>query len=271
MKKILPFLLVLSAYLACTPFEENDIDLPAQPAAPVFSMEILASDPNRVVVTDLSSGFFDRTWDFPGGIPAKSKRAVDTIFYPKAGDYTLTLFAAGQGGGGVSQSTKLVKIEQDATAQCDPQLGLLTGDCGPSGKCWTFSRAANAIVVGPVPGSSEWYKSPVNGLQDAQYDDRFCFYFDGSHFQYENNGQTIDPWNGYAAVPFTPPTDLTWFVSKGTGDMGVDQIVLPTGAFIGTWDSGPVYDIAKLSDTELVLRSKILNGTGWFEFTLVKN
>ncbi len=275
MKNILPLLTFLLALAACAPFEENDIDLPAQPAAPTFTAEYLNGDSNKVIVTNLSSGFFDYTFDFPGGIPAKSKRAVDTVYYTTAGDYVITLFAAGEGGGGVSKSSKIVSIAKDATSLCDPQVSLLTGDCDSPGKCWTFSHAAEAIRVGPVPGSEEWYKSPVNGLQDAQYDDQFCFYFVGAKFEYKNNGFSVDPWNQYAAVPYTPPANLTWLLLKGTGDGGKDQIVLPAGTFIGTWDSGPVYDIAGLTETELVLRSRIRkqDGTpadGWFEFTLVK-
>ncbi|MFN0033941.1 MAG: hypothetical protein ACKVUS_02670 [Saprospiraceae bacterium] len=275
MKKLFPFFVALLALAACTPFEENDIELPAQPAAPNFSLEFLTGDSNRVVVTNLSTGFFDHTFDFPGGIPAKSKRGVDTVFYTKAGDFVLTLHAAGEGGGGVSKSTKIVSISKDATALCDPMVSLLTGDCEAPGKCWTFTHAAEAVRVGPVPGSEEWYKSPVNGLQDAQYDDQFCFYFEGAKFEYNNNGFSVDPWNGYAVVPFAPPTNLTWLLLKGTGDGGKDQIVLPDGAFIGTWDSGPVYDIVSLTETELVLRSPLRkqDGTpadGWFEFTLVK-
>ncbi len=275
MKNILPLLLCFLAFAACTPFEEEDVNLPGQPAPPMFSVEFVSGDSNRVIVRNLSPGFFDQTYDFPGGIPVRSKRAVDTVFYTTAGSYVITLFAAGEGGGGVSQSSQVVNITNDATALCDPMISLLTGDCEAPGKCWTFTHAAEAIRVGPVPGSSEWYKSPVNGLQDAQYDDQFCFYFEGSRFQYENNGLTVDPWAGYTAVPFTPPTNHTWLISKGTGDGGLDQIILPMGAFIGTWDSGPVYDIATLTETELVLRSPIKNqngtpGTGWFEFTLLK-
>jgi hypothetical protein len=127
------------------------------------------------------------------------------------------------------------------------------------------------VRVGPTPGSSEWYTSPVNGLQAAQYDDAFCFYFDGGHFQYNNNGQTIDPWNGYIAVNFAPPTNLNWAISKGTGNGGSDQLILPEGAFLGVWDSGPVYDIVSVSETQLVVRSPIINTAGWFELTFVKN
>ncbi len=275
MKNTLLFFAVLLAWAACSPVKEDDVDLPPQPAAPAFSMEFISGDSNRVVVKSLSTGFFDQTFDFPGGIPAKSKHMVDTVFYSKAGDYVITLYAAGEGGGGVSKSSQVVKVTKDAVALCDPMVGLLTGSCEAPGKCWTFTHAAEAVRVGPTPGSKEWYKSPVNGLQATQYDDQFCFYFEGSKFQYSNNGMTVDPWNGYTPVPFTPPTNLTWTISKGTGDGGLDQIILPAGTFIGTWDSGPVYDIASLTETELVLRSLIRdqNGVptaGWFEFTLLK-
>ncbi len=275
MKKSLPTLAVLAFFAACSPFQDKDITLPAQPAAPDFSVEILAADPNRVVVKDLSTGFFDRAWAFPGGVPTGSKRAIDTVFFPKQGDYLISLHAAGEGGGGVSSASKSVQIANNAGTTCDPQLALLTGDCLSGGKCWTFSHAANAVIVGPTPGSNEWYKSPVNGLQAAQYDDQFCFFFDGSSFVYKNNDTTVDPWNGYAVVSFTPPTDLTYFISKGTGDGGLDQIVLPAGAFIGTWDSGSTYDIASLTEDKLVLRSPLrtqsgATAAGWFEFTLIK-
>lgn len=271
MKKI-AFLSILIALSMgnCAPYQEDDISLPPLPAAPLFSVEPVAGEPNRVVVKDLSTGFFSRVWDFPGGAPAKSTLAIDTVFYAKKGDYAITLYTAAEGGGGTSQASKTVNVAADATVACDPQTGLLTGDCGPSGKCWTFTHAAGAVRVGPQPGSSEWYTAPANGLQAAQYDDSFCFYIDGAHFVYDNNGQTVDPWNGYAAVDYTPPSDYTWFISKGTGQNGADQIVLPTGAFMGVWDSGPVYDIVSLTVDQLVVRSKIVNVDGWFELTFVR-
>ena len=59
-------------------------------------------------------------------------------------------------------------------------------------------------------------------------------------------------------------------ISKGTGAGGSDQLILPEGAFLGVWDSGPVYDIVSVSETQLVVRSKIINADGWFELTFVK-
>ncbi len=95
MKNTLFFFAFLLALAACAPVEEDDIELPDQPAAPTFSMEYLSGDSNRVIVKDISAGFFDHTFDFPGGIPAKSKRAVDTVFYTKAGDYLIGTWDSG--------------------------------------------------------------------------------------------------------------------------------------------------------------------------------
>ncbi|MBU6340576.1 MAG: hypothetical protein KGS48_03685 [Bacteroidetes bacterium] len=269
-KYILPVLLGFAFWVACHPYEADDVTLPALPAAPSFSINYVQGDSNRVVVTDNSTGYFERFWDFSGGVPGKSARAQDTIFYPKSGTYTITLYGSATGGAGTAQSVKVVNIKKDAQAQCDPQVSLLTGNCEAPGKCWTFSTAAGAVSVGPTPGSSEWYKSPLNGLQAAQYDDSFCFYFDNTHFQYYNNGGTVDPFNGYIVIPFNAPSDLKWILSKGTGAGGLDQILLPNGAFLGVMDSGPNYDIVSMTETTLVVRSKIINSTGWFELTFVK-
>ena len=270
MKKITTLSILALFFASCAPYEDDDISLPPLPAAPNFSIEMLAGEPNRVVVKDLSTGFFSRVWDFPGALPLKSTRSIDTVFYAKKGDYTITLYAAAEGGGGTAQASKTITIAEDATVPCDSQVGLLTGDCEPAGKCWTFTTAAGAVKVGPQPGSSEWFNSTANGLQAVQYDDSFCFYFDAAHFEYDNNGQTIDPWNGYIAVDYTPPSNYTWSISKGTGQGGADQIILPDGAFMGVWDSGPVYDIVSLTADKLVVRSKIINVDGWFELTFVR-
>jgi hypothetical protein len=270
MKYLSIFSLLAVLLFSCNPYEDSDVILPDPPAKPDFSIEVLQSDPNRVVVTDLSSGNFSRLWDFPGGVPATSKKQIDTVFFQNMGDYAITLHVSAENGGGTAQNTKSVNIAADAAPDCDPQIALLTGDCETPGKCWTFIHEAGAIKVGPTPGSSEWFTSQANGLQAEQYDDSFCFYFDGAHFEYDNNGQTIDPWNGYVPVAYTPPSDYTWLISEGTGANGEDQIILPNGAFLGVWDSGPVYDIVEVTETTLIVRSLISGGAGWFELTFEK-
>lgn len=255
---------------ACEPSIDEDIAIPALPEAPNISIEVSADNPNRIIVKDLSDNFFSRVWELPGGTPEVSTLQVDTILYQKAGDYEITLHASKVGGGGTAFAQESVFIEEDAVLDCSDEVTFLTGGCdNPSGKCWTFSRVAGAVTVGPDPGSSEWFSSPVDGLQNEQYDDSFCFTFEGSSFQYDNNGQTVDPFNGFAPVDFDPPTDLTYFLQEGGGGNGETRIVLPEDAFMGVWNSGPLYDIISLTEQELVVRSRITDADGWFDLYFI--
>lgn len=265
LKNIIWIFLGLSL-LACEPFEEDDISLPEGPSEPDFSITFLPDNPNTAVVEDLSSGNFARTWIFEGGTPESSNLAVDTVFFGLAGEYTISLHVSAEGGGGTAVSSKSVSIEEDAIIPCSDMLTMLTGGCDEGDiKCWTFTKAAGAITVGPFPGSGEWFTSTEDGLVPEQYDDSFCFAFVGNGFEYRNNGQTIDPFNGYVAIDYDPPSDYTWAIVPGAGYDGEDQIVLPEGAFMGVWDSGPLYDIVTLTENLLVVRSEIVNADGWFE------
>lgn len=267
MKKIqFLYILIIGTFISCQPFIEDDIELPALPEAPTFTMELDADDPNTVIVTDNSEGFFDRTWSFEGGQPMVSKNKQERVFFAKAGEYNITLYTAKEGGGGTSSTSKMVTIAEDATVSCTDPVTFLAGGCEEnSEKCWTFSHAAGAVTVGPIPGSGEWFTSTEDGLQAEQYDDAFCFKFEDAIFDYRNNGLTIDPWNGFAPVPYDPPAGQTWLLNPTGGQNGEMQIVLPEGAFIGVWDSGPIYDVVLLTETQLVLRTPILNVDGWFE------
>jgi hypothetical protein len=263
--------LILPVFWSCAPFEDPDIDIGPLPSAPNFSAEVMADDSNRVIIKVLSEGYFDLLWDLPGGEPKTSKKTVDTVLYRKAGTYPITLYVAGEGGGGTASAKKQVTIEKDATLPCDPTLSLLTGDCGAEGKCWTFSKVAGAITVGPTYGSGEWFTSTANGLVPDQYDDQYCFYFDGLVFEYNNNGLTVNPWDGYQAQPLDlPPGE--WIYIKGAGMNGRDQIILSNTHFMGTRDSDNVLDVVILTETQLVVRTRIAdqNGVpaaeGWFEF-----
>ncbi len=270
MNKYTLILLGIVLLSACDPSIDKDITIPALPEAPTMSIEVSSDDPNKIIIKDLSEGFFSRVWELPGATPDKSTLAIDTVLYRKAGSYTITLHAVKEGGGGTSSAAQTIFIEADAVLACSEETTFLTGGCDNLlGKCWTFSQLAGAVSVGPEPGSSEWFSSSDGGLEPTQYDDSFCFNFNGSAFTYLNNGQTIDPWNGYAPVDYSPPTDFTYFLESNGGPNGETRIVLPEGAFMGVWDSGPLYDIILLTEEELVVRSQIIGGAGWFDLYFV--
>jgi hypothetical protein len=265
--------IAVSVIMACAPDRDDDIHLGPAPQAPDFTARVMDSDSNRVIITNLSDGNFQLLWDLPGGIPKTSNKTVDTILYTDQGEYTITLYVSKSDGSGTTSAAKKINILRDAPLECSPKLELLTG-CGSAGKCWTFTTAAGAVKVGPTYGDFSWYTSPQNGLQDAQYDDKFCFTFLHFVFQNDNNGQSVNPWNGYAPEDYDPGISEFQFL-EGTGTDGRDQIILPDDQFMGTWDTDNVMDVMSLTADELVIRARIRaqDGTpaaeGWFELTFV--
>ena len=74
------------------------------------------------------------------------------------------------------EDTEACNYDANPTEACLYEDAL--GVCGGEGVfpelligSWQFSGVAGAISVGPDPYSDEWYSSPANGLQNAQYDD----------------------------------------------------------------------------------------------------
>lgn len=274
MNRILVFIIAILFIWACEPQKADDIDIGPLPEQPQLSLSFDENDPNRVIVEDNSTGFFNRLWVADGASPLTSTKQRDTFFYAKAGNYTITLHAAKIGGSGTSSTSQTITIDNDATVVCGPQIALLTGDCGSSGKCWKFSTVMGAITVGPTYGSGEWYRSPANGLVPEQMASSWCFHFEDASFEFINNGVTISPWDGYSAIPHDP-TPGPWQLSIGTGMNGVDQILLTPGQFMGTWDSNNVLDIVLLTEDQLVVRARIVDqqgvpaAEGWFEFYFV--
>ena len=199
---------------------------------------------------------------------------MDTILYTDAGEYTITLYVSKADGNGSAFASQKINILRDAPLDCSAKLELLTG-CGSARKCWTFTTAGGAIKVGPGYDDFSWYTSPEGGLQAAQYDDLYCFTFNDFVFENANNGQSVNPWNGYAAEDYNPDISEFQFL-EGTGGNGRDQIILPDDQFMGTWDTDNVLDVVTLTETELVVRGRIRmqNGTpaaeGWFEHTFIK-
>jgi PKD repeat protein len=274
MKHLAYILLFILGY-GCAPDREDTFNLTGEVAKPTISVEQVLNDGNRFVVKDLSTDNYIRLWDFDKGNPGISSKANDTVFYSKAGDYNITLHISKADGSGTNTVSKKVSVLQNAAATCSTKLGLLTGDCEAAGKCWTMSRKVEAVKVGPTYDDFSWFKSPVNGLQDAQYDDGFCFTFDGFVYQNKNNGASVDPWDGYKVKPYDPGKSEFIF-QEGTGINNRDQIIIPNDQFLGTWDNDNVMDIIKLTEKELVVRAKLRNkegvpaAEGWFELTLEK-
>ncbi len=262
------------AIAGCAPERDDDFSLPPTPEDPQFSVERVEGDSNRIVIRDLSEGNFQRFWSLPGGTPKSSTQVQDTILYTKTGEYTITLFVSKTNGSGTTSSSQKVVMTKDAAQECNTKLALLTGNCGPAGKCWTFSHAPGAVKVGPTYDDFSWYTAPADGLQAAQYDDGFCFTLENVVFENRNNGASVDPWDGYKVIPYDPGiADFTFL--EGTGIGGRDQLLIPDDQFMGVWDSDNLLDIVSLTETELIVRARQRdpNGVplaqGWFELVFM--
>jgi len=253
---------IVFGFVACEPFEEDGIDLPATPNAS-FSWSFLPGDENRVAFESNSGDGFIHFWDFGNGLTSNETR--DTVFYPLMGTYEVTYSVSNAGGMG--SSTQNIPIAQTVEIPCMGMLELLTG-CDNQ-KTWILSQDEAAIAVGPDPLSGEWFSSPAAGLVPEQYDDSYQFTFEGD-FVYSNNGGTVNPFEGFVVSELEVP-ELTYTFIEGTGLVGMGQIAVPTCWFMGTWDSGPVYDIVELTETRLVVVAPIqtgdcAQGDGFFTF-----
>lgn len=242
----------------CQPFVDEGIELPAPPTAEVNWFYL---DSNTVVFeADASEDVFMHLWSFGNG--QTSSEPNDTMIYYVEGNYPIQY--QGHAEGGMALFTDTVSIEKTLELPCEGTLALLTGCDNP--KSWKFAQDAGSIAIGPEPGSGEWYSSPAGGLTAWQYDDTWSLLEDGT-FVYDNNGGTMNPFDGYIETPMTVQPS-TFFLELGAGPNGEDQFTvgpLLTEAaqicgWMGVWDSGPVYTIAELTETRLVINGQQQSG-----------
>ncbi len=257
--------------LSCNESEDFSLTGPVPPE-PDFSVEALPDDPNRFVVTDLSSGNFSHLWDFGNeATPKTSTLKQDTVFYAKQGTYTIALHVTAADGNGTNYREQTVMVAEDAPLACSEDLVNLTDNC--TTKCWRLSNAAGSVSVGPEPLSSAWFAS--SGLEPTQLDDQWCLDIENSVFDYQNNGSSFSACQGYIEVAGYPvPADATFDYLPGGGYEGTDRIVLlADGSWMGVEDSGPTYDIISVTAQQLVLLAPIKHcdsgDPGFFTLTFV--
>ncbi|MEC7950920.1 MAG: hypothetical protein VX190_06140, partial [Bacteroidota bacterium] len=251
---------VFVALTGCDPYVETSPGLSAPPSAEIawyFLPDtvdgVVGIDSNRVVVeADVSDDVFIHLWDFGNG--QVSNDPVDTMVYYVEGTYGISY--QGHAPGGMAYFTDSVSIEKTLELPCEGTLSLLTGCDNP--KSWKFASDAGAIAIGPEPGSTEWFASPAGGLVDFQYDDRWSLTADGE-FIYNNNGGTMNPFDGYIETTMTVAPS-TYTLELQAGPNGEDLFTvsgLTTEAaeicgWMGVWDSGPTYTITELTEERLV-------------------
>jgi len=283
---IVVILLIATTIFSCE--NEGVPDIGDLPPIPQISISAIDTNNNYRVELLNSNDYFNHLISAPLGKfrnpvvftdKTTSNRTIDTVQFINMGTVTITIHGLSKEGGGNSVATETLEVPKDLGAQCTPILEMLVGDClSESGKCWTWPQIPNELIVGPIPASGEWFTS--NGLVPEQYDDKFCFIFENSQYIYDNYGASVNPWNGFAAEEYSPPS-WTFQLFEGEPIFETEHtlVLVPNETelgkpWAGTWDSGPIYGIVEISEDKLVLRSAItdadgVEGDGFFEYVLI--
>lgn len=120
--------LVFTGLISCTPTKGPSGLGPLPKAA--FTVTPLSGAVNQYVLSSSSTGAFAYYWDQGVGTGAKSGGTSDTVYYNKAGTYSVELLAVGKGGYDTSVQTITVAAD-------DPGIDILQGSDLTNASDWT--------------------------------------------------------------------------------------------------------------------------------------
>jgi hypothetical protein len=268
MKNTIYMLLISMALVSCKAKMEDDVSVGPPPNVD-FKIEKKA-DPNRVVITNTSSGIFQHKFDFANG--ETSTGDSYTGYYPFTGDYLITL--VGSGKGGTVTTVKTLSIPSNDPKVCtDTNAVKLSGGCDSiKGYTWVMSRDSFATGVGPIqpyqPGNDKsnmaYYHVKKDSAAACQYATEIVFQLRGGVFLNNNHGQSMYAWNiansekglsrgSYQDIclDYTPPKS-NWKI--GLNAKGVLTLSITNGGFILYKEGVSEYEVLVLDKNNLILR-----------------
>jgi PKD repeat protein len=146
---------------------EKTVSIGNPPPAPMFSVD--QTDPNRPIFKVLSAEGFMFNWDFGNG--TLTQDSVDTVYYPFADTYTVTLTASNKGGATTTDTT-LVIATTDPKICANKYYAMLSGGCGIASKTWKIDNADSALGNGGPPP-----KDPASGSGVSNYNDQIQYWW----------------------------------------------------------------------------------------------
>lgn len=157
---------------------DNIADLPEIPSAKPKADFSFVKDGSTITISNLSKNATSYMWDFGDGATSTAISPMHT--YGADGEYTLTLTVMD----GMGQTD--MKSAQVIISSATYSPAVLSS---ASGKVWKLA-GAGSYIVGPGPGSAEWYTGPTTDdvmTQACRFNDEFIF-FDNGTFQYDSKG-----------------------------------------------------------------------------------
>ena len=176
-------ILIATLGISCDPSLEDKIELEAPPFAASFEI-IAAADANTYILRNTTDGTFLHDWVLGNGSTAQGEEV--TVFYPKAGSYTVTLSAFNSGG--YSTTSDVIVVDEDVKPDCtsSPFFEFLT-NC--ASRDWGLLEDEGALWVGPPDEGQTWWQNPADEVMTrfCAWDDRWVFHEDGT-MEYVTNG-----------------------------------------------------------------------------------
>jgi hypothetical protein len=234
----------------CTPDKGGPI---GQKPTASFKMTAVTGRVNTYALESTSTGAFSYQWKKGNSDFAKGN-AMDTVYFPTKGTYSVQLRAFGRGGYDTAAQSVTITVDD---IKNNPEFKLLVS----TGWKLDGSDGANTIIVGTEGNPSEYF--PGGPLADCQKDDVYTF-SDAFKLTYNANGNTFNAGNinpTYTCSTDRSYSDLTYTFEPGVsaGGAGIASITIPGAVpdhFIGVTDvSSNHYRIISISATSLVLRS----------------
>lgn len=256
-----------------------------------FSVTPVSGQTNKYLLSSTSAGAFLYDWNKADGKGFVRGKVVDTVYFPKKGDYTVKLITYGEDG--MDSTSQVIKVAAD-----DPiNLKLLTGNSvGKTTQTWVMAPAAGALWVGPNDaGAGAWWASGIADVTDSKrtclFNDEYTFSMDGKFVFDDKGDMRVDDENGNAwpndiglAIGCYPMTQIpdkykAWGSGNFTFSIEGNQLkVVGTGAHIGLYKAGQngttampetenTYEIMELTPTKLQVR-KVYSWGQW-RFTFV--
>ena len=251
-------------------------DLGPKPVAS-FTITPVAGQTNKYLLTSTSQNGFRYDWDKANGAGYVKGNAVDTVYFPDRGDYTIRLFVFGHNG--IDSARQVLNVANDDPAALTP-FKLLTGN---SSRKWKLAPEAGALRIGPDDATTWWQNSLGDvAARACLFNDEYTFIKTGSALAYDSKGDFyVDEEGGnphpagmpavgcYAnsAIPsqfqaWANSGDFTFEVIGnnklkviGTGvHLGLYKAGTPPDAALGAPAASVTYDIVSITATRLVLK-----------------
>lgn len=162
-------LVLAAAMCAVAGCNDDSVTLGPPPPAPDFTVD--QSDPNNVIFTATSVQGFMVNWDFGNGY--LSRKMVDTVYFPFADKYMVSLAVSGKGGSSVTKR-EVVITRTDPEICANVFYFYLSGGCDSPSKTWVIPNADSALGNGPP--------SPKDSMGNttSSYDDKVSYWWNSS-------------------------------------------------------------------------------------------